>query len=134
MRADSCPGAPGAVGDARQAEGWGACAFVGGCLLAPAQTWLLSGKWSLIGKPELWEARTQVLPCPAPVLMVRCVPVACFHQLPEIRTKPVTSTTTPRPLPLARHLFYVTTKYYLTESLHNLTSIQKEVALPPCSC
>lgn len=52
MRADSCPGAPGAVGDARQAEGWGAGACVGGCLLAPAQSLLLSGKWSLIGKLE----------------------------------------------------------------------------------
>lgn len=75
MRADSCPGAPGAVGDARQAEGWGACACVGGCLLAPAQSCLLSGKWSLIGKPDR-KARIQVLPGPAPVLMVRCVLVA----------------------------------------------------------
>lgn len=53
VRADSCPGAPGAVGDARPAQGWGACARAGGCLLAPAPSRLLSGKWSLEGRPEL---------------------------------------------------------------------------------
>lgn len=44
-------------------------------MLAPAQSCLLSGKWSLIGKPDR-KARIQVLPGPAPVLMVRCVLVA----------------------------------------------------------
>lgn len=55
VRADSCPGAPGALGDARLAEGWGAGAGAGGggrCLPAPARSWLLSGKWSLGG--EAW--------------------------------------------------------------------------------
>lgn len=60
--------------------------------------------------------------------MVRCVLVAFkigqylsayLHQLPEVEAKPVT---------------LLSTMSYLTDYLHNLTSIQKEVALPPRAC
>lgn len=44
---------------------------------------------------------------------------ACLHQLPEVEAKPVT---------------LLSTMSYLTDYLHNLTSIQKEVALPPRAC